>query len=103
MAPALVIFDCDGVLVDSERLGVRVEAEALAALGWPLTEAEVVERFMGRTTAAMRAAIEAHLGRPLDDAGDKRSTAATRRSSGRSSRPSTASSRRSTGSTSPPA
>ena len=64
-APSLVIFDCDGVLVDSERLGVRVEAEALAELGWPLTEQEVVERFMGRTSEAMRADVEAHLGRPL--------------------------------------
>jgi len=31
----LVIFDCDGVLVDSERLVVRTEAEILSGLGWP--------------------------------------------------------------------
>jgi beta-phosphoglucomutase-like phosphatase (HAD superfamily) len=49
----LVIFDCDGVLVDSERIGVRVEAEYLAELGWPLSEAEIVERFMGRTSEFM--------------------------------------------------
>jgi beta-phosphoglucomutase-like phosphatase (HAD superfamily) len=30
----LVILDCDGVLVDSERLAVRVEAVVLAELGW---------------------------------------------------------------------
>jgi phosphoglycolate phosphatase-like HAD superfamily hydrolase len=35
----LVIFDCDGVLVDSERLAVREEAAALAELGWPLSRA----------------------------------------------------------------
>jgi len=61
----LVIFDCDGVLVDSERISVRVDVAVLARLGWPMTEAEVVERFMGRTEADMAAEIEAHLGRPL--------------------------------------
>jgi HAD superfamily hydrolase (TIGR01509 family) len=61
----LVIFDCDGVLVDSERIAVRVEAEFLAELGWPLTEAEIVERFMGRTAEYMDEAIEARLGSRL--------------------------------------
>jgi len=42
----LVIFDCDGVLVDSERLAVRVDVQVLAALGWPLSEQEVIERFL---------------------------------------------------------
>ena len=58
----LVIFDCDGVLVDSERIAISVEAEFLAELGWPLTEAEIIERFMGRTTEYMDQAIEAQLG-----------------------------------------
>jgi HAD superfamily hydrolase (TIGR01509 family) len=62
----LVIFDCDGVLVDSERLAVRTEAEILAGLGWPLTEAEIVERFVGRSASFMHEAIEAHLGRAVD-------------------------------------
>jgi HAD superfamily hydrolase (TIGR01509 family) len=61
----LVIFDCDGVLVDSERLAVRVEAEYLAELGWPLTEAEIVERFLGRTAEYMDEAVEARLGSRL--------------------------------------
>jgi len=61
----LVIFDCDGVLVDSERLSIRLDVELLEQLGWPLTEAEVVERFVGRTDAAMRAEIEEHLGRDI--------------------------------------
>jgi HAD superfamily hydrolase (TIGR01509 family) len=61
----LVIFDCDGVLVDSERIAVRVEAELLAELGWPLSQAEIVERFMGRTTEHMDEAIEAQLGSRL--------------------------------------
>ena len=60
-----MIFDCDGVLVDSERLAVRVEVAALAELGWSVTEAEVVERFLGRTYEFMVREIEAHLGRRL--------------------------------------
>src|ERR1700734_3992229 len=62
----LVIFDCDGVLVDSERLAVRTEAGVLSDLGWPLTEAEIVERFVGRSAAYMHQEIERHLGRSVD-------------------------------------
>ncbi len=62
---ALVVFDCDGVLVDSERLSIRVDVEYLERLGWPMSEAEIVERFVGRSDADMRAAIEDHLGRPI--------------------------------------
>jgi len=58
----LVIFDCDGVLVDSERLSIRVDKVFLDRLGWPMDEAEIVERFVGRSDADMRAEIEAHLG-----------------------------------------
>ena len=47
--PDLVIFDCDGVLVDSERIAIRVDAIVLADLGWPLSEAEIIERFVGRS------------------------------------------------------
>ncbi len=62
----LVIFDCDGVLVDSERLAVRTEAEILSDLGWPLSEAEIIERFVGRSAAHMHQEIERHLGRRVD-------------------------------------
>lgn len=62
----LIIFDCDGVLVDSERLAVRIESELLSDLGWPLSEAEIVERFVGRSAAYMHHEIERHLGRPVD-------------------------------------
>lgn len=62
----LVIFDCDGVLVDSERLAVRTEAEILTGLGWPLTEADIVERFVGRSAAYMHQEIERQLGRSVD-------------------------------------
>jgi HAD superfamily hydrolase (TIGR01509 family) len=61
----LVIFDCDGVLVDSERIAVRVDSIVLGRLGWPLSDAEIIERFMGRSEAYMVGEIEAALGRPL--------------------------------------
>ncbi|MFI9719197.1 HAD family hydrolase [Streptomyces sp. NPDC052396] len=63
----LVIFDCDGVLVDSERISVRVDAIMLADLGCDFTEAEIIERFVGSSGEVMRAAVEERLGRPLAD------------------------------------
>ncbi|MFE0648452.1 HAD family hydrolase [Streptomyces sp. NPDC059534] len=58
----LVIFDCDGVLVDSERIAVRVQVALGAELGWPLTEEEVVDRFIGCSHAAIRAQVADRLG-----------------------------------------
>jgi HAD superfamily hydrolase (TIGR01509 family) len=66
-ALALVIFDCDGVLVDTERLAVRIDVQVLAQLGWVLTEAECIERFVGRSDVSIKADIEAQLGRALAD------------------------------------
>ena len=63
----LVIFDCDGVLVDSERLAVRVESRLITELGWPLSEQDVLERFVGRSDAFMRGEIEAALGRTVPE------------------------------------
>jgi HAD superfamily hydrolase (TIGR01509 family) len=63
----LVIFDCDGVLVDSERIAVEVDVELLAGLGWPLSAEEIVERFMGRSTEYMSAEIRARVGDSLPD------------------------------------
>jgi HAD superfamily hydrolase (TIGR01509 family) len=62
----LVIWDCDGVLVDSERLAIRTESQILTELGWPLTEADVIERFVGRSSVYMQSVIEEYLGRPVD-------------------------------------
>lgn len=53
-----MVFDCDGVLVDSERLVTRLEADEITALGWPLTPADVIERFVGRSEAYMLAEID---------------------------------------------
>jgi HAD superfamily hydrolase (TIGR01509 family) len=61
----LVVFDCDGVLVDSERLSIRLDVEFLGALGWSLDEAEVIERWVGKTDRQMRREIEEHLGRDI--------------------------------------
>ena len=63
----LVIFDCDGVLVDSERLAIKLDAQIMSRLGWPISEAEIIERFVGISDADFRQAIESHLGRSLPD------------------------------------
>jgi HAD superfamily hydrolase (TIGR01509 family) len=49
LAVDLVIFDCDGVLVDSEPISVRVGTAALRRLGWSIDEAEYAELFVGCT------------------------------------------------------
>jgi len=61
----LVIFDCDGVLVDSEPVSNRILAEDLSARGWPMPTEEATRRFLGLSLPTMRAPVEAHLGRPL--------------------------------------
>jgi HAD superfamily hydrolase (TIGR01509 family) len=61
----LVIFDCDGVLVDSEVLAVRVVAELLTEAGWPLEPDEVARRFVGLSTGDMMAEIADHFGGQL--------------------------------------
>jgi beta-phosphoglucomutase-like phosphatase (HAD superfamily) len=64
----LVISDCDGVLVDGERLAVAIDVRAIGALGWPITQSEVIDRHLGRSSADVLADIEVHLGRqvPVD-------------------------------------
>jgi beta-phosphoglucomutase-like phosphatase (HAD superfamily) len=59
----LVIFDCDGVLIDSERLAVKLDVRLRHELGWPLSEAEVIERFAGRIFSAEDVAA----GKPAPD------------------------------------
>ena len=59
----LIIFDCDGVLVDSERIAVKIESEGLTALGWALSHEEVIERFVGRSSAYGHSEIVARLGK----------------------------------------
>ena len=47
--PLAVIFDCDGVLVDSEWLASRVEAELMRELGLNISAAEAHDLFLGKT------------------------------------------------------
>ncbi|HET6867938.1 MAG TPA: HAD family hydrolase [Solirubrobacteraceae bacterium] len=63
----LVIFDCDGVLVDSEPIAVRIDVEMLAEVGVTMTTQEVIERFVGRSPEVILAETEARLGRPLPE------------------------------------
>lgn len=65
--PELVIFDCDGVLVDSEPLAARVDADLLADVGWVISAEEVAQRFIGCSAMHFRAEVEAHIGRPVPD------------------------------------
>ncbi len=61
----LIIFDCDGVLVDSEVLASRAVAEALAAIGHPAAVESVTERFLGMSDQDMYAALERERGAAL--------------------------------------
>lgn len=61
----LVIFDCDGVLVDSEPVANRVVAAELTALGWAMTAQEADGHFLGLTFTDMQPIIERRLARPL--------------------------------------
>lgn len=55
VAPALVIFDCDGVLVDSEVLAAESLVEAFAAIGRVITMDHVYSRFLGRAFSTIEA------------------------------------------------
>jgi HAD superfamily hydrolase (TIGR01509 family) len=67
IVPALIVFDCDGVLVDSEPVASRVTARLLTALGWPMTDAEANARFLGMALPDMCPVIEARIGKlPAD-------------------------------------
>lgn len=63
----LVIFDCDGVLVDSEALACVVHADVLTQYGYPISAAQVHERFLGRSAREARLEVESELGRVLPD------------------------------------
>ncbi|MHA7222290.1 HAD family hydrolase [Arthrobacter sp. RHLT1-20] len=68
----LVVFDCDGVLVDSEVIAVRVDRLVLADLGWELELEEIAERFVGRAEADFIATVEEQLGIELGEGWDRK-------------------------------
>ncbi|MHC5748601.1 MAG: HAD family hydrolase [Nostoc sp.] len=61
----LVIFDCDGVLVDSEPIINRIFAETLTEAGFPITYAEVTQKFIGKSLKTCLEIIEASYKKPL--------------------------------------
>lgn len=63
-----VLFDCDGVLVDSEAITNRVLSEMLVERGWPITLAETMDIFLGKSIRDEAALIEARTGEPVTDA-----------------------------------
>jgi HAD superfamily hydrolase (TIGR01509 family) len=68
----LVIFDCDGVLVDSEPIAVRIDVEMFAEVGMTVSEQEVIERFVGRSPELLAQAVEAQLGHPPPNGWEER-------------------------------
>lgn len=65
MLPDLIIFDCDGVLIDSEFIASTVVAADLSGLGWAMTPAEAMAEFLGMSIIDMVPVIEARLGLKL--------------------------------------
>lgn len=65
--PELVIFDCDGVLVDSEAIVIEMEAALLTEAGFPMTVDEVAETCVGLSYPDMMAMLEGRFGRPVPD------------------------------------
>lgn len=60
--PQAVLFDCDGVLADTEIMVNTLVAEHLTTLGWPLTAAQSRETFLGMALPDMVPRIEARVG-----------------------------------------
>ena len=62
-----VLFDCDGVLVDSELITNGVLRDMLEELGWRLPPEECMRLFLGKAVKDERRLIEAHTGQPLTE------------------------------------
>jgi HAD superfamily hydrolase (TIGR01509 family) len=65
MWPDLIIFDCDGVLIDSEGIASTLIATELTTLGWPMTTQQSMDTFLGMSITDMEPIIETHLARKL--------------------------------------
>lgn len=63
-----VLFDCDGVLVDSEAITCGVLRDMLEASGWSMTLQECMDFFIGKTVRSESAVIEQRTGQPLTEA-----------------------------------
>jgi HAD superfamily hydrolase (TIGR01509 family) len=71
----LVIFDCDGVVVDSERIVFEVFGSFIRSLGVHLTDAETREQFLGRSLADCMKIVERFRGSPAPPGSLERYTA----------------------------
>lgn len=58
----LVIFDCDGVLVDSDRISLRIQAEWITALGLEMSYEDCVREFLGLSMPATSRILSERLG-----------------------------------------
>jgi HAD superfamily hydrolase (TIGR01509 family) len=68
----LVIFDCDGVLVDSDRISLRIQAQEITRLGLPMTFEQCAREFLGIGMPATLEKLERRLGRPVPDGWERR-------------------------------
>lgn len=64
----LIIFDCDGVLVDSEPLAMRVLVAAIASQGITITPEDAYRDFLGRSLASISTSLHDNHGEPLGTA-----------------------------------
>jgi HAD superfamily hydrolase (TIGR01509 family) len=74
----LVVFDCDGVLVDSDRISLRIQAERISALGLEMSYEECVRDFLGLGMPATLRILAERLGRPLPEGWETELDAAVR-------------------------
>lgn len=63
----LVIFDCDGVLVDSDRISLRIQAERISALGLEMSYEDCVRDFRGLGMPATLRILAERLGQPVPE------------------------------------
>jgi HAD superfamily hydrolase (TIGR01509 family) len=74
----LVILDCDGVLVDSDRISLRIQAERISALGLAMTYEDCVREFLGLGMGATLEILAERLGRPVPEGWERELDAAVR-------------------------
>lgn len=60
----MIIFDCDGVLVDSEIISNAIDAELMTGAGWPITTDDLIRNYIGRPKAEIWAEIASQRGQP---------------------------------------
>jgi HAD superfamily hydrolase (TIGR01509 family) len=79
----LIVFDCDGVLVDSEILSAEVDSEILREFGYEITAKELAHRFAGFTTERIFELAAAEIGRAIPDEAIRRAERDTDRRLGK--------------------